>query len=77
LPKLKHRIMARRMERYPWILYYRIAYFVRNTAMVELCLHVQQAKNTGRDHELIDVPIPQNRLREISCIKKVSPERSQ
>jgi hypothetical protein len=57
LPKGKHRIMSRRSDRYSWIWYSWIVDFARNTDMVWLFLHFQQANNSRRCQKLIDGPI--------------------
>jgi hypothetical protein len=56
LPKMKHCIIARHPDWYPWMLYYWIAYFVRNTDMTELSLHFQQVRNKRGLDEFIHRP---------------------
>jgi hypothetical protein len=60
LPTKKRHIMARRTDRYPWILYCWIAYFVKNTDMVEVSLHFQETRS--QTHQRPSIPETQSTI---------------
>jgi hypothetical protein len=54
LPEMQRHIMARPINRYPWIFYCWIAYFVRNAVLFQLSFHAQPARIDRRCRKPID-----------------------
>jgi hypothetical protein len=69
---MKHHIIVRRTDRYPWILCSWITYFVRNTYLVEISLYFQQMRKNKQRNELIDTLYSLKTMhRHLLCVTKL------